>query len=82
MAGRRALHRDYQDGSDTDKFAWEVTLNAPVLAMVARFQTDIARHPTAHGLKGKRSRDGEDRDRAVDAQSPSGIGCVSNLVKR
>ncbi len=33
----RALHQDFEDGSDANKFAYDVTTHGPVLRMVIRF---------------------------------------------
>ena len=37
FAGYRALSQDYTDGSDRDKFQWDVTLYGPVLGLAVRF---------------------------------------------
>ena len=37
FAGYRALSQDYKDGSDRDKFKWDVTLHGPILGMRFEF---------------------------------------------
>lgn len=37
MLGYRALYQDYETGSGTDKFKWDVTLYGPVLALSVQF---------------------------------------------
>jgi hypothetical protein len=35
--GARALYQDYEDGSGSQKFAWDVTQFGPVLGLALRF---------------------------------------------
>ncbi len=37
IAGYRALHQDFEDGSGRDKFEWDMTMHGPVLGMSVPF---------------------------------------------
>jgi len=37
LAGYRALHQDYKDGSGNDEFKWDVTLHGPIAALAVQF---------------------------------------------
>ena len=37
LAGYRALHQDYKNGSGADEFKWDVTLHGPVAALAVHF---------------------------------------------